>query len=57
MSEVMSNCCNAPATIASTYDPVPMEPATHWYVCTKCGEPCDVSPAPSDGAEAANHER
>jgi len=34
-----SNCCNAPVEISCGEE---SEIATCWYVCTKCGEPCDI---------------
>lgn len=32
---VVSDCCKAPVVVGG-------ERTTHYYICTKCGNPCDV---------------
>ena len=36
MNKPLSNCCHAPMTVGG-------EGTTHYYVCTKCGDACDVA--------------
>lgn len=34
MNKPLSNCCHAPMKVEGD--------TTHYYVCTKCGKPCDI---------------
>jgi len=52
MSEVKSKCCNAPVEkFHQIVGEWPNLTVNKWIVCTQCAAFCDVSPAPSDGAE------
>ena len=43
MNKPLSNCCHAPMTVEGH--------TTHYYVCDKCGKPCDVA---TDNKEDSN---
>jgi hypothetical protein len=49
MSKETSTCCNAPVT--KEWHMNRLGVFAQRLFCTKCGRPCDVSTAPSDGAE------
>lgn len=39
MTDPLSTCCGALVRVAG-------ERTTHWYVCSCCGQPCDVQSNP-----------
>ena len=59
MPEKQSKCCGSPVEVEysrrSTGMPEtsahPPETYTLWHFCTKCGNPCDVVSAASDGED------
>ena len=38
----ISNCCGAPAKVYTSPDDIDKLGCTMYYVCTECGEPCNI---------------